>query len=485
MSEREHELGRVGVFDADNPPSAERIADCVHCGFCLPTCPTYLLWGEEMDSPRGRIYLMKVGREGTVELDDTFVRHIDQCLGCMACVTACPSGVAYDELIEATRPQLERNHTRGAPDRAFRALVFALFPHRRRVRAASVLGWAWRRSGARALAGRSGLLARLPARLRALEALMPDIRLGELAASPLPELTPAVGVPRRRVGLLSGCVQQVYFGGVNQATARVLAAEGCDVVTPRGQGCCGALMLHAGREPGARTRAKALIAEFEAAGVDTVVVSAAGCGSSMKEYGRLLAGEPGWAERAAAFSAKVRDVTELLAELEPVAERHPVRARAAYHDACHLAHAQGVRAEPRSVLRAIPGLELVELPDAEICCGSAGIYNLVEPGPAEELGRRKAANVRAAAPDLLATGNPGCLLQLRRHLRETAGNGEAELPLLHPVELVDASIRGVDPLAAAVPARAPAWPALAGAGALAVAVAVAAGLARRQRWPAL
>jgi glycolate oxidase iron-sulfur subunit len=273
---------------------------------------------------------------------------------------------------------------------------------------------------------------------------------------------------------------------VNEATARVLAAEGCDVVTPRGQGCCGALMLHAGREPGARTKAKALIAEFEAAGVDTVVVNAAGCGSSMKEYGRLLAGDPGWAERAAAFSAKVRDVTELLAELEPVAERHPVRARAAYHDACHLAHAQGVRAEPRSVLRAIPGLELVELPEAEICCGSAGIYNLVEPGPAEELGRRKAANVRATGPDLLATGNPGCLLQLRRHLRETAEDGQAELPLLHPVELVDASIRGVDPLAGTVPARRAPGPALAaGAAALGVAVAVAAGLARRQRRPAL
>jgi glycolate oxidase iron-sulfur subunit len=279
-------------------------------------------------------------------------------------------------------------------------------------------------------------------------------------------------------------VQQVYFGGVNQATARVLAAEGCEVVTPAGQGCCGALQLHAGQEPGAMARAKALIAEFEAAGVDTVVVNAAGCGSSMKEYGRLLADDPGWGPRAAAFSAKVRDVTELLAELEPVAERHPVRARAAYHDACHLAHAQGVRAQPRAVLGTIPGLELVELPEAEICCGSAGIYNLVEPAPAEDLGRRKAANVRAADPDLLATGNPGCLLQLRRHLRETAPHepdGQPELPLLHPVELLDASIRGVHPLAPG-PARRSPGPALAaGAGALAVAVAVAVALARRLR----
>jgi glycolate oxidase iron-sulfur subunit len=481
----ETEPGRVGIFDEHEPPSAERIADCVHCGFCLPTCPTYALWGEEMDSPRGRIYLMKLGRDGTVELDDTFVRHIDQCLGCMACVTACPSGVLYNELIEATRPQIERNYRRPPLDRAFRTMVFALFPYRGRVRAASVLGWAWRRLGVRALAERGGLLRLLPARLRALEALMPDVTLADLAGRPLPALTPAATpVARRRVGLLTGCVQAVYFGGVNQATARVLAADGCDVVAPPGQGCCGALMLHAGQEPGAKARAKALIAEFERAGVDTVVVNAAGCGSSMKEYGRLLAGDPDWAERAAAFSDKVRDVTELLAELEPVAERHPIEARAAYHDACHLAHAQGVRAEPRSVLRAIPGLEVVDLPDAEICCGSAGIYNLVEPAPAEELGRRKVANVRATDPDLVATGNPGCLLQLGRHLRETDGQAGAELPLLHPVELVDASIRGADPLASAAGEPRPVAPlAAAGAGALALAAALA--WRRRRRAAAL
>jgi glycolate dehydrogenase iron-sulfur subunit len=429
--------GSVGIFDAHHPPSSERIADCVHCGFCLPTCPTYVLWGEEMDSPRGRIYLMKLGREDDAVWDDNYAAHFDRCLGCMACVTACPSGVRYDELIEATRPQLERHHRRSPADRAFRKLVFALFPHPGRLRVAAVFGWVYQRSGLRALLHGLGLPARLPARLRALEALLPDVGLRDLAGG-VPERTPAVGPARRSVGMITGCVQRVYFAGVNAATVRVLAAEGCEVVAPRGQGCCGALMVHSGEEPMALDRARAMIDSFEGTGVDTVVINAAGCGSSLKEYGHLLRDDPDYAERAKAFSAKVRDVTELLAELEPRAERHPIQARAAYHDACHLAHAQGVRAQPRQVLGAIPDLEVIDIPEGEICCGSAGIYNLVEPEAAEELGRRKAANIRAVDPDLVATANPGCLLQVRRHL----GDG---VPLFHPVELVDASIRGIDP----------------------------------------
>jgi glycolate oxidase iron-sulfur subunit len=458
--------GRVGIFDAHHPPSDDRIADCVHCGFCLPTCPTYVLWGEEMDSPRGRIYLMKVGREGRVELDDTYVQHFDACLGCMACVTACPSGVAYDELIEATRPQLERNYTRTPADRAFRQLIYSVFPYHRRVRAASAGGWLYTTLGLRALLHGSGLAGRLPARLRALESLMPPTRLRELASA-LPPVTPASGTRRRRVGMVAGCIQQVYFSRVNDATARVLAAEGCEVVTPRGQGCCGALMLHSGQEPDALDKAKDLIATFEAEDVDTIVINAAGCGSSMKEYGRLLADDPEWAERAKAFSDKVRDVTELLAELDPVAPRHPIQAKAAYHDACHLAHAQGVTAQPRKILKAIPGLELADIPEGEICCGSAGIYNLVEPEPAEELGKRKAANIASVEPDLIATANPGCILQIRRHL-------DADIPLVHPVELVDASIRGTGVPAQRTASR---WPALA---ALAIGAAGVAAVARRR-----
>jgi glycolate oxidase iron-sulfur subunit len=429
-----------GAFDLHHPPSQERIADCVHCGFCLPTCPTYALWGEEMDSPRGRIYLMKVGLEGTVQMDDAYVSHFDQCLGCMACLTACPSGVRYNELIEAVRPQIERNFKRRPADRLTRALIFALFPNPRRLRVASVAGWAYQRLGVRAALRRAGLVGRLPARLRAFEELMPPIRLRDLRRR-VPVRNPAdPGRPtRRRVGMITGCVQRVYFGDVNEATVRVLQAEGCEVVAPSSQGCCGALMVHAGHEPEALDRARAMIDAFERAGVDTIVINAAGCGSTLKEYGQLLRDDPAYAERARAFSAKVRDISELLAELGPSAERHPIPARLAYHDACHLAHAQGIRAQPRRVLSEIPGVELLDIPEAELCCGSAGIYNLVQPGPAEQLGRRKAANIMVTTPDAVVTANPGCLLQIRRYL----GPG---LPLFHPVQLVDASIRGVDPI---------------------------------------
>jgi glycolate oxidase iron-sulfur subunit len=422
------------VFDAFHPPSPERLDDCVHCGFCLPACPTYTLWGEEMDSPRGRISLMRLGVEGGLEaLDEVVVGHFDACLGCMACLTACPSGVRYDELITATRSQIERNHRRAPGDRLFRALIFALFPHPGRLRVAAVLGWVYQRLGGARLLALTGVDAYLPPRLRALSTLLPDVRLRDVARRD-PVLVPARGPARRRVGLLTGCVQRVFFGDVNAATARVLAAEGCDVVAPAGQACCGALELHAGREPAAADRARRTIAVFEAAGVDTVVVNAAGCGSSLKEYGHVLRDDPAWAVRAAAFSAKVRDVTELLDELEPRAPRHPLPVRAAYHDACHLAHAQGVRAEPRRVLRAVPGLELAEIADADQCCGSAGIYNLVQPEPAAELGRRKADAIRATGAQVVVTANPGCLLQLRREL---------DLPLYHPVQVVDAAIRGV------------------------------------------
>lgn len=423
--------GHKGVFDAHHPPSAERVADCVHCGFCLPTCPTYALWGEEMDSPRGRIYLMKMGLEGEAPMDATFVQHFDACLGCMACVTACPSGVRYDELIEDTRAQIERNWARSRSERLFRALVFALFPHRSRLRAVAALAWVYQRLGFSELVRRAGLSDRLPPRVQALEALLPHVALRDLRRR-VPAVTPAVGVRRLRVGLLAGCVQSVFFADCNDATVRVLAAEGCEVVAPPAQGCCGALGLHAGEEARAVARAKATIAVFEAAGVDVVAVNAAGCGSSMKEYGQLLRDDPTYAERAQEFSAKVRDVTELLAGLEPRAVRHPIRARVAYHDACHLGHAQGITEQPRALLGTIPGLELAPISEPEICCGSAGLYNLLQPEPAAELGRRKAGHILDADPDLVATANPGCLLQLRRYL--------PDMPLVHPIQILDWSI---------------------------------------------
>jgi glycolate oxidase iron-sulfur subunit len=410
----------------------------VHCGFCLPSCPTYLLWGEEMDSPRGRIYLMKNVLDGA-PLDETTVGHFDACLGCMACVTACPSGVQYDALIETTRANVEATTKRSPGDAIVRRMVFSLFPYPGRLRRIRPLLRAYQATGAQRIARK-----RMKGTLGTMAGLVPPLG----PRQPVAAITPPDGPMRMRVGMLLGCVQREFFPGVNAATVRVLAAEGCEVVVPKEQQCCGALSLHAGREPEAITRAKAIILAFEAARVDVVVINSAGCGSSMKEYGRLLADDPGWAERAARFSAMCRDVSELLAELGPVAKRHPLPLVAAYHDACHLSHAQGVRSQPRDLLHGIPGLELREIAEGDICCGSAGIYNIVNPIPARDLGDRKAANVRATGAQLLVTANPGCLMQIDSALRR-GGSGASphdgtSIALAHTIEVLDASIRGAD-----------------------------------------
>jgi glycolate oxidase iron-sulfur subunit len=411
--------------------------DCVHCGFCLPSCPTYQSWGEEMDSPRGRIHLMKAVAEGKEPLTQAAVGHFDRCLGCMACVPACPSGVKYNLLIEDTRATVERTFRRPLGDRLFRGMIFSLFPYPRRLLVAVVLQLVYQRTGLRWLMHKLGLVRLLPRRMQNLEALMPPVSLRQLADK-LPAHQPATGTQRARVALLPGCVQRVYFPGVNEATLRVLAAEGCEVVIPDGIGCCGALSVHAGREDEARRFARATIAALEQTSADAIVVNAAGCGSSMKEWGHLLRDDPAWAKRAASLAAKVRDVTELLATLPPVARRHPLRVRAAYHDACHLAHAQRIRSQPRALLAGIPELELVEL-DSDSCCGSAGVHNLLEPDSAREIGLRKVDSVVAVAPALLISANPGCTLQIQMLLRERG----QDIRTAHPIEVLDASIRGV------------------------------------------
>jgi glycolate oxidase iron-sulfur subunit len=425
-------------FDGHHAPAKELLADCVHCGFCLPACPTYVLWGEEMDSPRGRIYMMHKASEGNAPLDLTFRTHMDNCLGCMGCMTACPSGVQYNKLIEDTRAQVERNIPRTAGDSLFRRMLFATFPHPARLRLLAAPLFVYQRSGMQVLVRASGMLKLLPKRLAAMEALLPVVPAR--FAWKMPARTAPINAARRRVGMLTGCVQQVFFSHVNAATARVLAAEGCEVIAPEDQPCCGALMMHCGLEEQSAAMARAIIAMFERAAVDTVVINSAGCGSTMKEYGHLLRDDPAWAARAAAFSAKCKDISEILCELEPVAVRAPLPLRVAYHDACHLRHAQGIHAEPRQLLAGIPGLEVAEIADGSLCCGSAGVYNLLQPEPAQELGDRKVTNLLATKAAAVVSANPGCLLQLMSGLRR---RGEKTMPAFHMVELLDASMRGM------------------------------------------
>lgn len=406
--------------------------DCVHCGFCLPTCPTYVLWGEEMDSPRGRIHLMQQHVEGA-PLSGPMVEHFDRCLGCMACVTACPSGVQYDRLIEITRADVEREHPRSLKERAIREMVFQLFPYRRRLRALRGPLRAYQKSGLERLVRRSGILERISPSLAAMERLAPPLG----GAPRLPERVAARGERRATAGMLTGCVQGEFFPGVNAATARVLALEGCDVVIPRNQGCCGALSLHSGREDEARAFARRTVETFESA--DVIVVNSAGCGSAMKEYRTLLAGDPAWAARAEALSARTRDLAEYLVELGPRAKRRPLPVTVAYHDACHLAHAQGVRSQPRALLAAIPELTVREIAEPDICCGSAGTYNLFQPEAAADLGDRKAGNVDATRAELLVAANPGCSMQIATALRRRG----AGIAVAHTAQVLDASLRGL------------------------------------------
>ena len=405
----------MAVWDAERPPDPELIDDCVHCGFCLPTCPTYVLWGEEMDSPRGRIQLMRLGHEQD-SAPEEMATHFDRCLGCMACVTACPSGVKYDQLLLQTRPQVERNFERSLSDRAYRRLIFEVFTHPGRLRAMVPLLALQHALGAERLIPR-----RFP-RLRAMAGLAPQVPL-RAAVDRLPEVTPAVGAKRGTVALLQGCVQRVFFGPVNRATATVLAAEGFEVHAPRSPRCCGSLQLHTGYEEAARERAHDTVAAF--AGYDTVIVNAAGCGSGMKDYGHLIGDHE--------FAGRVKDIHEFLAGVEPRAERRPLPLRVAYHDACHLAHAQGIRQPPRELLRAIPQLELIEPAEWELCCGSAGIYNMLQPEAGAELGARKAANLERTGAELIAAANPGCAVQIAQYL-------ERPIPIVHPIELLARSL---------------------------------------------
>jgi glycolate oxidase iron-sulfur subunit len=430
------------AFDNHRAPELAVMDKCVHCGFCLPACPTYTLWGDEMDSPRGRIWMMRKALTGEATLDLTFQTHIDNCLGCMACMTACPSGVEYNKLIEDTRGQVERaaerHSSRSLSDILFRKLLFATFPHPTRLKLLGLPLALYQKSGLQTLIRKSGLLNLLPARLRSMETLLPQVPLNPFHTFP-ERIAPATA-PRGRVGMLTGCVQDAYFAHVNAATARVLSAEGYEVIIPPRQSCCGALMVHSGLDDQAAAYAKEMIATFDRARVDTIVINSAGCGSTMKEYGHLLRDDPAWAKRAESFSARCKDISEILAAHPPQSARSPINLRVAYHDACHLRHAQSIYQQPRFLLAQIPQLDIAELAEANLCCGSAGVYNLLHPETAEELGDRKVQHILDANVQALISANPGCLLQLMSSLRR---NGHAELPTFHMVELLDASIRGL------------------------------------------
>jgi len=416
---------RQGAFDVVDAPSMDGLRACVHCGICLPQCPTYRVLGEEMDSPRGRVYLMRAAAEGRAELTPGLARHLDLCLGCRACETACPSGVPFGQLLEATRAQLDRKRVR-ARESAHATLEWALsiFPHPDRLGA---LLWPLRlyqASGLRTLVRASGILAPFK-RLQAMDALLPRVLPG---ASSLPELIPARGKARGRAALLTGCVQRFFFPEINLATARLLSAAGWEVVVPRGQGCCGALHLHAGRLDEFRAMARSLMATL-GRDVDIVVTNAAGCGSALKEYGHWLGDEE--AER---FAGLVKDISEVLVDADlPLGE---LRETVTYHDACHLAHGQKVRAQPRELLRRIPGVTLVELPDSDLCCGSAGVYNLLEPEMAAELGRRKLERIRETGAHIVAAGNPGCIMQISQQALEAG----LALQVMHPVTLLSRAL---------------------------------------------
>ncbi len=424
-------------LDEHHSPDAELLNACVHCGFCLQTCSTYTLWGKEQDSPRGRIHLMNMANAGEVGLTELYVSHFDHCLGCQACATSCPSGIKYGRLIEAMRAQIEEQYRRPLHERALRRMIAAVFSRPKRMRKLIAPLRAYQTLGIQRLARALSLTSLLPRSLRTMERMLPDLRHRDTSVS-LPPRIAAQGEKRRTVALLTGCVQSVFLGQVNAATARVLAAEGCEVLIPPDQGCCGALQKDLGREHDAMNDARRLIDLFEPLAVDTIVVNAAGCGAALKDYGYLLRDDPTYRDRAIAFSAKCKDVSEVLAELKPRAPRHPIALKVAFHDPCHLQHAQGLREQPRAMLRTIPGLELLELADAARCCGSAGLYGLVQPETAHHLGQRKVEMIVATPAEAVATGNPGCQLQIGALLNE-AGH---RLPVLHYMELLDASISG-------------------------------------------
>ena len=434
-------LSNINGFDEQNPPNPKLIDTCVHCGFCLSTCPSYRVIGKEMDSPRGRIYLMDAINEGKIPINEATVEHFDSCLGCLACVTTCPSGVQYDKLLVATRPQIERNYSRSLPDKLIRQIIFSLFPYPDRLRFLLAPLLVYQKLGLQKIVRSTNILKKVSPRLAAMESILPKVTFKAFQNN-LPTVIPAQGEKRYRVGMILGCVQRLFFSPVNEATVRVLTANGCEVVIPESQGCCAALPEHQGQTEQAQSLARQMIDSFAGTGVDAVIINAAGCGHTLKEYGHILENDPEYKEKAQEFASIVKDVQEFLATVGLTAKLLPITDETltlVYQDACHLLHGQKISVQPRQLLKQIPQVKLVEPIDAALCCGSAGVYNMLQPEVAEELGNQKVQNLLNTGADLIASANPGCTLQINKHL-ELQGK---KIDVIHPIELLDYSIRGI------------------------------------------
>ena len=420
-------------------PADDLLRACVHCGFCLPGCPTYRVTGDEADSPRGRLYFMRAISEHTIPLTAHVREHFDRCLLCRACETACPSGAQFGQLMERARHITNTVQRPPLWSRMLRRVMFGwVFPHPARLRHLVAVMRVYQRSGLQRLVRRTGLLRVLPGQWAQREAQMPELPArGFRVAAPLVYRSGAA--PVARVALFTGCVQDEIHGHVHAATVRVLQRYGCEVHVPTAQRCCGALQIHSGEQGYAQAQARANITAFEAEEFDVILNNAAGCGAALKELGTWFDADDPWRPRAEALSARVQDITEFLTTLTPPPAWRPLARRVAYDDPCHLVHAQGITMAPRDLLRRIPELELVDVPDGATCCGAAGIYSVTQPQLAQQVSGEKIRNVLAAAPDMVATGNPGCMLQIAAGLREA---GRDDIPVVHPIELLDEALGG-------------------------------------------
>ena len=425
----------LNKFDDIDKPSKKIVDDCVHCGFCLSACPTYIETGNELDSPRGRIYLMGSVLEEKIPLGDTVVEHLDKCLGCLACETACPSGVEYRFLIEASRAQIERNYKRSVSDKLFRGMLFSVLPYPKKLGRMLPLLYFYNKSGMRKVVNSFGILKKLSSSLHRMEQMIPDV--DSMSIKKYPEVIPPVNEKKYRVALLTGCVQNVFFSATNISSINVLSKLGCEVVIPGDQTCCGALSVHSGRLEEGREFARKVVDIFSSLDVDAFVINSAGCGSAIKEYSDLLSQDKDYSQKAKKLADKTKDIMEFIDEIGIHQDFNNLNMKITYQDACHISHGQNIRSAPRNILSKIPGLEILEMKNSDTCCGSAGVYNILQPDLAEDILIKKIENIEKTKAEYVVAGNPGCLIQIQKGLRENNRN----LGIAHPIEILDNALK--------------------------------------------